>query len=461
MSMKKVALIFPRFRIKSGDSPLGIAFVAASLRSRIPVELSIFDATFTPSWGRLAAFLAEKKPDIVGIYSDTLMSDDALRAARLAKRMGIFTVAGGPHPTIMPEFFLDTVDIVVIGEGERAFADIVSRYPGNNFAGVPGLVYRRGEETVNTGPCEYITDLDTLPFPAWDLLPMDTYIRSWHYLDSYDIATRGTNIIGSRGCPFNCTYCQPTLRTMFGKKIRFHSPRYIADEIQHLQKSYGITGIFFHDDTFTSNRQWLGEVCAEIRRRSITVHWGINSRVDTIDSNMVLMMKEAGLKGVHLGAESGSQRILDTICRKGIKIEQTRAATQAVHDAGVYCFCFFMLGFPTETAHEVRETIKFSLSLPIDEASFSITTPLPMTHLHRMISNDPNYLFNKPLSGLNYYSKRSFTDPNLSNAMLHAYHLLALLLFWTRPKKLQYILHHFATWNSTVKLIRKVLRNVF
>jgi anaerobic magnesium-protoporphyrin IX monomethyl ester cyclase len=456
----KVSLVFPRFKIKGGDPPLGLAYVAAYVRATTKADVSIFDATFKPSFKLLEKFLNEKKPDIVGIYSDTMMSKDAVRAADMAHRMGIFTVAGGPHASILPETFVQYFDCVVIGEGEITFAEIIRQYPVKELNTINGIAFKRHGKVIKTAPREPIADLDSLPFPAWDLLPMNNYISSWHYLDSHDISTKGTNIIGSRGCPFNCTYCQPTLRSIFGAKIRFHSADYIVREIEHLVESFGVNGIFFHDDTFTVNRQWLLDVSDKISERNIKIRWGINSRVDTIETDALKAMSRAGLTAVHLGAESGSQRILDSIFRKKITVEQTRDAVGKIREAGIHCFCFFMLGSPTETLAEIRQTIGFALSLHIDEASFSITTPLPMTHLYDMVNKNPDYKISSGFSNLNYYSRRSFKDPGLSNLMLQMYHILALAAFYGRPKRLAYILRHFKSLNGIIKLARKVLRNI-
>jgi radical SAM superfamily enzyme YgiQ (UPF0313 family) len=456
----KVTLIFPRFRIKSGDPPLGLAYVAAYARKYTSAQISVFDATFTPSFAKLKRFLARERPDIAGIYSDTMMSPDAVRVAKICRKIGVFTVAGGPHPTILPETIINDFDLAVIGEGEKTFAEIINRFESRDFEAINGLAFKQGGEMFKTPPMAPIEDLDSLPFPAWDLVPMRKYLSSWHYLDSHDTSIKGANIIGSRGCPFDCTYCQPTLRSIFGTRIRFHSAGYLADEIEHLVKTYGINGIFFHDDTFTVNRKWLIDVGHEIIKRKIKIRWGINSRVDTIEPSSLEAMRDAGLTAVHLGAESGNQRILDNIYHKGITVEQTRSAVYAVKKAGIHCFCFFMIGAPAETTKEIWRTIRFALSLPIDEASFSITTPLPQTHLYEMVHKNPAYSITGGYSGLNYYSRRSFKDPGLSNIRLQAYHLIALAMFYGRPRKIAYMLRHLRSWSGAVKLARKILRNI-
>jgi anaerobic magnesium-protoporphyrin IX monomethyl ester cyclase len=456
----KVCLIYPRFKIPTGDPPLGLAYLASSLRARTSAEVRIIDATFHPAPGYVISALKELQPDITGIYSDTPMHAAAVGLAKTAKQLGSFVVAGGPHPTLLPETAIDSADLVVIGEGERALPQIVERFADKDFKNVPAIWYKNGDEIIKTPAAPVPLRLDDLPLPAFDLLEMPEYIRRWHYLDCFDMNLRGTNIIGSRGCPFNCTYCQPSLRLIFGPGCRYRSAENILEEIQYLQRRYGLNAIFFHDDTLTANRPLVETLCAALARSGCRVYWGCNTRADTIDRELMEKMHAAGLRKFHLGIESGSQRILDEIYRKKTNLSQVRQVVAQARQAGIRTFGFFILGAPTETRSELKQTIKLANSLALDEASFSILTPMPKTRIHDLIAQNARYRIARDLSLYNYYSKRVYFDPDLPDNYIKLMQLWALILFYTSPKRWRYLLKHFTSLNGLKKLIEKIRRSL-
>jgi len=456
----RVLLVYPRFRLPTGDPPLGLAYIASCLISSGIAEVRIADATFHPSLHYITSAITEFDPDIVGIYVDTLMSNDAMAVARTAKQREKFVVVGGPHATVMPESLIGEADIVVIGEGELAFLDIVERYPDRDFAAIPGIWYKSGDDMMKTAPRVMFADLDTLSFPAFDMLDMGPYLHRWHYLDCLDIGLKGTNLLGSRGCPFECTYCQPTLKSLFGNNIRYRSADNIVSELALLQNRYGISSFFFHDDTLTIDRNRLVALCEAILHAGLKIQWGCNTRVDTVDRYLVAFMYAAGLRKFHVGAESGSQRILDDIYNKRITLEQVRHAVAIAKEAGVHVLCFFVLGAPSETIQEIRKTATFARSLQIDEATFSILTPLPGSDIRNRIASDATYELCNDFSDYNYYSRRVFTDPHLSNSVLKLAQLMALVGFYGRHDRLTYILRHLSSIKGFKKLVRKVARSL-
>jgi radical SAM superfamily enzyme YgiQ (UPF0313 family) len=413
------------------------------------VDVSILDTTFNSSFEYVKTFLTEQKPDIVGIYFDTIMFDDGLKIVKIAKKLGIFVIAGGPHATVMPETLIDNVDAVAIGEGEEIVKNLIENFP--NLRKVKGIFYKENGRIRKNLPQPRIDNIDNLEFPARDLLEMEKYINNWHFLDSVDVNLRGTNIIASRGCPFNCSFCQPTLRTLFGNIVRKRSPENVIKEINQIVNQYDLDGIFFHDDTFTINRDWIIKFCDLIKKEKLEILWGCNSRVNTIDKELMQIMYKAGLRELHIGIESGSQRILDEIYQKGIKLEDAKKVISMTKEVGINTLCFFMLGAPTETKEEIWKTINFASSLDANEVTFSITTPLPKTRLYDIVKE--NYTISEDFSDFDYYSKRAFYDKNLDFYKLKKLQRIALLKFYTNPKRWRYTFKHV----TSIKGIRKMM----
>ncbi len=397
----RVLLVFPRFRYPSGDPPLGVAYLAAILR-RAGHEVLIADTTFVRRPMRHLRFLMEQwEPELIGISAMTSMIANVRSVARLAKQMRRppLVVVGGPHATVMPEETLtdERVDLVCVGEGEQTLLELAEQ--DGQPEGVAGLWYRREGQVVRNEARPPAANLDSLPFPAWDLLDMDRYIELWFQLDAVRYGLRGTSAMASRGCPYHCSYCQPTLERLFGRRIRHRCPESIVAELRELKGRYRIDGVMWLDDTFLLNREWVRKACAALVDAELGLIWGCNVRADRCDRDTLAVMQEAGLRIVHLGIESGSQRVLDEIYHKGITLEQVREAVATAKGLGLMVRGYFMLGAPTETETEVRATIRLANELPLDDVSFSITTPLPHTDLYE----NTKHLIVQDLSQFDYY----------------------------------------------------------
>jgi len=458
-SKTKVSLVFPRFEYKSGDPPLGITYIASYLRANTEVEVNILDATFHQSHEQIRSSIEQGKPDIVGVFTDTIMLSDALKVAEYARGNDAYVVMGGPHATVLPETVIDHVDAVVIGEGEYTFAEIVKRFGSDSLESIEGAWFKRnGNIRRNTGRRGTNGTLDAYPFPAFDLLDMDKYTEFWSYLDSVDTGLKGTTMITSRGCPFKCTYCQPTLDNVFGKKLLHRSPGNVVDEMRALKETYNIDGIFFHDDTLTVDKKWLAEFCHTLENEKLDLLWGCNSRINTVNGETMKMMHRAGLRNIHFGIESGSQRVLDDVYKKAIRLEDIRGVIHEARKAGVHTLGFFMLGAPSETIEEIESTIRLSRSLALDEATFSITTPLIGTYLYEMVKGDNKYTLSEDYADFNYYRKRAFEGDGPSHRKLRYYQKKALFLFYIDPKRWRYVIIHLISMKGLIKLFNKLRR---
>ena len=381
----RILLIFPRFKYPCGDPPLGVAYLAAVAR-QAGAKVEIFDTTFVR---RPLAVLRQKlqtiRYDAVGISVMTSMLAAVQQIAALIDEVSPQTtvIAGGPHATVEPgqTLALRGVDAVASGEAEESWRRLIEA--DLDFTEVPGFSYLRDGEVISTGPTPLVEDIDTISYPAWDLLPMPQYLDLWYQLDAVAYRLRGTSVIAARGCPYDCSYCQPTLRKLFGRRLRYRSPDNIIGELDELKRRYDIGGIMWLDDTFGLNRTWLSELCQGLVDWDAGLVWGCNLRADIVEHQTLAMMKQAGLRIVHLGIESATKRVLDEVYNKGITVEQVREAVHTAKELGLCVRGYFMLGAPGESEQEVRDSIRLANELPLDDVTFSITTPLPGTHLYQ------------------------------------------------------------------------------
>lgn len=372
----KISLVYPQFGklFFSGfrNSPLGLAYIAAVLREDGHV-INIIDLNFGMDWKQFEKELIKAKPDAVGVTCMTTMANNALKVAERVKRnLNCPVILGGPHPTIMPESILynENVDYVVEGEGEITIRELIQNLEEHkNVKTVSGIWYKKNGIIKRTTPRQFIENLDQIPFPARDLLSKEYFRYGYAY------------IITSRGCPFNCSFCQPTLRRLFGPKVRFRSPSNVVDEMEYLKKSMKIRHVKFEDDTFTINRRRLIELCTEMKKRNVNITWDCNGRVGTVSEDLLLRMKEAGCVKMAFGVESGSQEILDTL-NKGITVQEIKNDFRLCKDVGIRTHAYLMVGSPGETEKTIMETASLINEIEPDEMFISITTPLPMTKLY-------------------------------------------------------------------------------
>ncbi len=269
-------------------------------------------------------------------------------------------VYGGPHATFTADDTLlniPAIDIIVRGEGEESCRELadwvgVGGRPGD-LQKIKGISYRDNGGIVHNPPRPAIKDLDSLGPPAHELVPMHRYDMKMEYLDDVP----GASIMTARGCPIGCTFCSAS--AMFGKSYRARSPAAVADEVEDLLTNYGARGIKIFDSTFTLSRRHVEGFCAELTNRGINVPWECEIRVDNVDKGLLAKMQKAGCYYVDVGAESGSQRVLDECVRKKITLEAAENVLRWSQDLGLLTKVFFTLGHPGETYEEAKETNRF------------------------------------------------------------------------------------------------------
>ncbi len=370
--------------VATNQAPLGLAYIAAVLRKAgYPVNL-IDPENQDMTYDDVASLIRKEKPDIVGISAATANFVNAVKLAKLAREAGVpIVAAGGIHATSLPEEVLDRhpeIDIVVIGEGEQTMLDLCRAVEGGgeiDYYAIPGLAFRGSTgEIKKSPPRPLLTDLDSLPFPARDFLPMKKYNVQIHLS-----SVRGVKatMISSRGCPNHCIFCAAHL-TM-GHRYRPRNVEAVVDEMEHLVRDYKAEYIQFYDDTFTINYDRTVRMCNAIIKRGLKVKWFAHARVNTVDEDLLRLMKRAGCTHVSFGIESGNQTILRNI-RKGTTLDQARKAVKASQRAGLKTLSTFMIGNPGETPETIKDTIDFAVELNSDIAVFSIMVPLPGTEVY-------------------------------------------------------------------------------
>jgi anaerobic magnesium-protoporphyrin IX monomethyl ester cyclase len=454
-----ILLVIPRLKNESyGDPPLGLAYLASYLSEKIKLDIDILDTAFLRRPNSLSHYLERNKPDIMGVYFSTATYNLGMNISRLAKKKGAYVVAGGPHATILPETLIQEVDMLVIGEGEVIFTEAIKALlRKDDLKGVQGIWFKDHGKVIKNTPRDAMVDLDHLPFPARDILDMERYINNCQYFDSLDFKLRATTMIASRGCSFACSYCQPTLDKLFGKEIRFRSPDNVISEIKHLRDKYAIQAVFFHDDTLTLNRNWIEGFCKKAISDTPGLIWGCNARADSVDDELLGLMHKAGLRNLHIGAESANQRVLDNIYHKGITLVDIHKTVRIANKRNIRTMCFFMLGAPTETKKEANETIKLARRLPIDEAVFNLVSPMPGTYLYNLVV-DMGLAISSNWADFNYYSKSSYKNSTLSLGQVRYLQLKAFFIFYLSFHRLKYILSHFGSFRGMHKLFLKLKR---
>lgn len=453
--MYRVALIFPRCKYPTGDMPMGVGYIASELLKIDGIHVDIIDTTFVKNpKDHVSQIFKKKRYNVIGFSVMTSMIKDAFDMSRIIKDIDPDSkiIFGGPHPTVAPEHVLEhkTVDAVCIGEGEQTMRELV--LSDLRFPGIKGIWFKENSTIVKNPPRRPCENLDQLEFPNRDLLDTKRYLKYWFQLDSVSPSLSGNNIIASRGCPYRCTYCQPTLSKIFGKKLRKRSPENIVEELMFLQKRYQIRAFMFQDDTLIIDKEWIYNVCAEIIKKKINLVWGCNIRANLADRDLFVKMKEAGLRKVNMGVESGSQRILDDVYDKKITIEQIKNTVKLLKELDLKVQGYFMVGAPTETETDIINTIKFAKNLEIDEATFSITTPLPHTYLFDM-SKD---LISQDYEAFDYYKQPVYhaSRTTLSPSKISFLKKRAFVEFYLSRKRLFSTVKAFLSPKTYYKLKR-------
>ncbi|MEN6625397.1 MAG: radical SAM protein [Candidatus Sumerlaeia bacterium] len=409
-----VNIIFP---------PIELASIAAVLR-RGGARVKIGDyPAHRQSWDDYVADLREFKPGFLLVNVTTATLDKDLQALAAAKDTlpGILTLAKGECLDALGAQVLEqnpAVDFCIHGEIETVLEQLQAGAP---LDALPGLVWRSEGKVITNPGHPLVEDLNTLPIPARDLLDNNIYL-------SPETGRPLTVLHGNRGCVAHCIFCPAG--AMSGYRIRYRKPELIMAEIDECVTRFGIREFLFHGDTFTMSKQWLVELCDLIIASGHKIHWGCNSRVDTIDDERAAKMKAAGCWVVAFGVETGSQAIMDAIKKKQ-KVERAFEAKKICRRNGLRFQAFFVIGTPLETRATLKETFDYARRLDPDFFDFNIAYPLPGTELFDIVKREG--LFEREPSAAGY-GDAAVRTRELSSADLTAWRRKALLSMYLRPR---------------------------
>jgi len=371
-------------------APLGTLYAAALLRQH-HFDVSVFDTMFCGSPEELKKQLKDKQPDCFVIYDDgfnyltkmclTNMREAAFRMIQLAKENGAKVIVSSSDATDHFEKYLNAgADFILIGEGEQTLLELAQAIDTGteNFESIAGLVYRLNGEMKRTPPRAVIKDLDSLPFPAWDLIDIEPYRRSWLKHAGYFSMNVGT----TRGCPYKCNWCA---KPIYGNRYNARSPQNVLEELVQLQSNYQFDHIWFCDDIFGLKPGWVQEFAALVEESGLKFRFKIQSRADLlVKEDYVAALQKAGCENVWMGAESGSQKILDAM-DKGIQVEQIALATTLLKKHNIKPSFFIQFGYLNETREDIDLTIKMIHHLLPHDIGISVSYPLPGTAFYEKV----------------------------------------------------------------------------
>lgn len=439
--IKILLVMSPMFRhnthfLASTDNeiPIGLCYLAAALE-KVGHSVKIFDGQIIPAAEEeFENLLKNENFDAIGFSVVSQAVLGAIRLSRIAKKLmpSVIIIVGGAQPTVMGEKILDEmpdIDIAVFGEGEETITEL-AQYVKNrkSLALIQGIAYKSDGQIIRTEKRGLIQDIDSIPFPAYHLINIKKYTPPPGLFFRKPIV----GVISARGCPFNCNFCAD--RVIWQGRCRLRKPKCVLDEIEMLSKKYGVKEIKFFDDTFTINRTRTIAICHELLKRKLDIIWRCASRVDTVDKELLSLMKKSGCLSISFGIESGSDEILKKMDKK-ITTEKVKNAVKWAKEVGMETKGFFLLNYPGDTIETTEKTIAFSRELDLDFAGFNLIFPFWGTKVREEI--EQNYQiektvwdnWNAPLGNVIF-----FHQPQLSDEYLKKAYRRAAYGFYLRPK---------------------------
>ena len=402
--------------------PMDLLYIAASLE-RENVKCTLVDYPGEErTWEHVQEDMERLRPDLLVLSTTTPTLSRDLRAGQIAKTVRPDTVVAvkGAHfwkdnPGVLKKFPM--VNVVMRGEYEETIADLVKQ---SDWENVPGIIFRRQGRIISTGNRELNYNLDSLPYPARHLVKNSLYIRP-------DTGELQTTIVTNRGCPEKCVFCLAP--RVAGRDNRVRTVMNIIGELENCVNQHGITSFLFRSDTFSLDPDWVIQLCNGIQRAGLKITWSCNSRVDTLNGEMLRAMKEAGCWLISFGVESGSQEILD-LMKKGITKEQVRSAMNLCRIEGLLTSIYFLIGVPWESEATFQETLEFAKQLEPDFAEWFYAYPFEGTEMYVTAANMG--LINRGEHPVAAYSKPAMPTEHLSMERLAEMRAEALRGYYMR-----------------------------
>lgn len=372
--------------------PLGTLYAAAVMREE-GHEVSLFDTMLVRDPRDVTKMIASQQPDLFVIYDDgfnyltkmclTNMRDAAFEMIRIAKSKGCKVIVSSSDSTDHYEKYLDNgADFILQGEAEMTLMELVeaiaNEVPEERYNTIQGLVFKSNKNIVKNQRRGVMKDLDSLPMPAWDLVDIEAYRHYWIKSTGYFSLNMGT----TRGCPYKCNWCA---KPIYGNRYNSRSPENVVNELVFLHQRYAFDHIWFCDDIFGLKPGWVIEFARLVRKERLNMRFKIQSRADLLlQEDYIKALAEAGCENVWMGAESGSQKVLDSM-DKGITTGQIRRATKMLKKYGIQPSFFIQFGYPGETKEDIQETVKMINYLLPSSIGVSVSYPLPGTTFYERV----------------------------------------------------------------------------
>lgn len=434
MKKLKLLLVLPNYRWVEGDAstlwqiiPYNLCLLAAMVRD--VCEVSILDAYIADmTQDEVREAIAQRAPDVLGV---TVMMDQFAPSGHAVAAMTkdvlpeTVVLMGGVYMTVNPQIAMrDTnIDYGCIGEGEYVMRALMQHFTDGSPLPEKGIIYRKGDSMVDTGRSDFIEDLSALPFPAYDLIDYPAYANSAdrHSVDSPRLFPYG-RIFSSRGCPVNCVFCQ--VKSIQGSKFRPREAEDVLNEIAWLKETYGIRSLTFDDDNFFTSRKRAKAILEGMIERDLVMPWvSIATAVFRLDEEMIKLMRRSGCQYICIAIESGTRRVVREIVGKPIDFDHAKNITRLAQKEGIFVSANFIIGFPTETWEEIRETIRFAEEMDPDYMKLFHAIPLRNTRLWELC--EEHGLFKKGFDQgeLRWSAGQIETDEFMSNdlTVLRAY----------------------------------------
>jgi anaerobic magnesium-protoporphyrin IX monomethyl ester cyclase len=333
--------------------PLGLLYVSAHLKEQ-GFDVAVYDTTFsTPA--DFQDYIQRERPPVVGIYGNMMTRRQVISMTKSCRSQGCIVIVGGPDPANYAEQYLEHgADVVVIGEGEITLSELLphlAQYGPRNMAHINGIAYREDETRfVRTEARAYLDDLDAQPFPDRAAINIDEYVRVWRE----NHGQGAVSLITARGCPYKCNWCS---HAVFGYTHRRRSPANVADEVALIRERYRPDLLWYADDVFTINHRWLFAYAAELHRRGLNMPFETISREDRLNEEVIETLAAMGCYRLWVGAESGSQRILDAMQRQ-TDVKRVTEMVRLLKHYGIQTGMFIMLGYEGEEIGDLEATVQ-------------------------------------------------------------------------------------------------------
>ena len=370
-------------KIMKPYAPLGLLYISAYLKKN-NITNDVFDATFY-SYKEQLKFIEEKQPKVVAIYTNLMTKLNVVILVKELTENNIYgfpkIVLGGPDVTYNLKSYLDLgAHFLIIGEGEETTLELYKAIANTtSFENVAGIAYLKENEVIKTAPRVKMKDLSELPLPNRDAIPINRYLKTWRDFHGKSSMTVSTQ----RGCPYTCKWCSTAV---YGQSYRRRPANLVAQELNHLKEKYNPDTVWFVDDVFTVSHKWIKDFHKEVIAQNAIIPFECITRAERLTDEILQLLKEAGCYRIWIGAESGSQKIIDAMDRR-VDVDVVKTAIQKTNELGIETGTFIMVGYPGEDETDIRETVQYLKDANPTHFTITVAYPIKGTSLYNEIED--------------------------------------------------------------------------